>query len=94
MIYALLFSFIGYAFTAILMDDVFWGYRKWLTLLDAPDWLKKPLGLCPVCFTGQLTLWFSLPLLKFSYVGILSYIAVICINMIIVLILQKYVKGD
>lgn len=56
-------------------------YMRWLHTL--PLWLAKPLGLCKKCFTGQLTLWLMLPLVEWTYEGILTYLGIICINILI-----------
>jgi uncharacterized membrane protein len=92
MIYGIVFSFIGYVFTRILMEDLLISYQRWLHTL--PDWLGKPLGLCPVCFTGQLTFWGMLPLLRFDYLTIIMYLGTISINMIIVKTLEYVFKED
>jgi hypothetical protein len=86
-------SFIAYAFSVILMDDVAYSYGRFIQM-NLPLWLAKPMGLCPVCFTGQLTLWLSIWFVDWSYMGIILWLATISINMIIVLILMRYVKGD
>lgn len=89
----ILFAFIGFAFSSILMEDVLFFYRK-LIADKLPEWLSKPLGLCNVCFTGQLSLWGLLPFLETSYIGLIQYFGIISINMIIVTILNNYVKTD
>lgn len=94
MINFILLSFIGYAFTVILMDDVFFFWKKFIFSGRMPEYLAKPLGGCPVCFTGQLTLWVSIWFVDWTFIGVLYWISTISINMIIVLILMKYVKGD
>lgn len=94
-VYGIFFAFIGYIFTAILMDDVLIGYRRFLIMNRfIPEWAAKPLGLCPVCFTGQLSLWGSIPLVEWNYYGIVAWFGVISINMIMVLIFLKYVKNE
>jgi hypothetical protein len=93
-IYGLLFSLIGYAFTQIVMTDLLLGYRQWLIKTNKlPEWIKNPLGLCSVCFTGQISLWGMLPLLEWNYAQIIAYIGLISANMIIVLILQKLLEN-
>lgn len=95
-LYGLAFSFIGFAFTTILMNDLLLWYKRILTMTKAiPEWLKKPLGLCSVCFTGQLSLWGSLPLVELTYSGIILWFGVVCLNMVIVYILtHKYYEAD
>jgi hypothetical protein len=73
------------------MEDLLVSYTRLLHRL--PEWLGKPLGLCAVCFTGQLTLWAMLPFVRWTYLGIIEYIGVIAINMIIVKFLM-YVEKD
>ena len=56
-------------------------------------WLKKPLGLCGSCFTGQLSFWGMLPLLEWNYGVIVAYFGILSINIIIAYLLIKYVYG-
>jgi hypothetical protein len=91
--YGLLFAFIGYAISEILMNDLLFSYKVFLVNKVKPI-LARPLGLCSVCFTGQLTLWFSLPLVTWDYVGLISWFGVISINMIVVYILDRYVEFE
>ena len=52
-------SIVGYVFTSILLyEDVLNWYGRLLGKL--PGWLGKPLGLCSICFTGQLALWIQI----------------------------------
>ena len=92
MIYGLLFAFIGYAFSRILLEDVLLFYSRFLHRL--PEWVGKPLGLCAVCFTGQLSLWGMLPMVDFTYIGILHYLGIVSLNMILVKILIYAIKED
>ncbi len=87
-LYGLFFAFVGYGWAHILLEDIFAPVRRWL--LDLPPWLGKPLGLCGVCFTGQLTLWGMLPLVSLSYTSIIMYLGIVCINMIIVELISKH----
>lgn len=82
------FAFIGYVFTHILLDDLLCRYKQWL--MELPWYIGRPLGLCGVCFTGQITLWGVLPLVTWDYPTILMYLGVISINMIIVQIISKH----
>jgi len=86
-------AFIAYAFSIILMEDVAFRYSVFIQR-KLPLWLGKPLGLCPICFTGQLTLWLSIAYVDWNYLGIIAWLATISLNMIVVLILMRYVKGD
>lgn len=87
----ILYAFIGFVFTVILMDDLLIGYKRYLVSSKViPEWLKKPLGLCSVCFTGQLSLWGMLPLVVWNYEGIVLWIGTVALNMIIVLILTHH----
>lgn len=92
MIYTgIFFAFIGYAFTSVLMDDVLWKYKRYLLATETlPEWLKKPLGLCNVCFTGQLSLWGMIPFVEWTYQGILTWMGIVSLNIVIVLILNRY----
>ncbi len=57
-ILAFMCSVIGYVVPGILLyEDVLNWYARLLGRL--PEWLGKPLGLCAVCFTGQIALWSS-----------------------------------
>lgn len=94
MIEFVLLSFVGYAFTVILMDDILFSYKKFLYSGKVPEWIAKPIGMCPVCFTGQLTFWVTLFFVDWNFMGILYWLSTISVNMIVVLILMKYVKGD
>ena len=96
MIYTgIFFAFIGYAFTSILMDDVLWVYKRYLLATETlPEWLKKPLGLCNVCFTGQLSFWGMLPMVEWNYTGIITWLGIVSLNMIIILILNFYVNKE
>jgi hypothetical protein len=88
--YAIMFSFIGFAYTNIVLNDLAWPIKQHLLFNDKiPDWIRKPLGGCSICFTGQLTLWGSIPLVEWNYVGIISWIGIVSLNMIIVLMLNK-----
>lgn len=91
--YGLFLSVIGFVFTKVLMTDVLFFYKQFLHN-KVPAVIAKPLGLCSTCFTGQISLWFSLPLVTWNYVGIISFIGVVSINIIVVLILNKYVETD
>jgi hypothetical protein len=86
-------AFIAYAFSIIVMEDVAFGYTVFLQE-HIPLWLAKPLGLCPICFTGQLTLWTTIYFVNWTFMGVLAWLATISLNMIITLILMRYVKGD
>lgn len=92
MLTGLLFAPIGYVFTKVLMQDVFTPYRRLLYRL--PGWLGKPLGLCSVCFTGQLSLWGMLPFVELRYDSIIWYAGIISINIIIVKLLSYGIKED
>lgn len=49
-------SIVGHVVSNILLyEEVLNWYGKLLNKL--PTWLGKPLGLCVLCFSGQLTLW-------------------------------------
>lgn len=37
---------------------IFEPYQKLIRQL--PDWIRKPIGGCYICFTGQVCLWFYL----------------------------------
>lgn len=89
--FGLVIAFIGYGFTRIVMQDMLYKYTQWLHGL--PEWIAKPLGLCSVCFTGQLTLWLLLPLVQLEYKSIITYTGIIFINMTIVKLLT-YVEKD
>ena len=78
----LLIAPIGYVFTRILMEDLLIGYAR--LILRLPEWLNKPLGGCGVCFTGQASVWLLLPFVRWDYLGVLTYIGIVSINMIIV----------
>jgi hypothetical protein len=91
--YGLFFAFIGYAFSELLMNDLLYDYKLFLGL-KVKSWLARPLGLCSVCFTGQLTLWLSLPLVTWDYVGVISWLGVISVNMIVVYIMKLYVDFE
>ncbi len=84
-------SFIAYVFTRILLEDVLLRYTRFLHTL--PQWLGKPLGLCAVCFTGQLSLWAMLPLVCWDFSGIMTYLGIVSLNMIIVKFLT-YAEKD
>ena len=90
LIYGIFFAFIGYGFSHILLEDLLLPLKR--VLMTLPEWLGKPLGLCGICFTGQLSLWGMLPFLKLSYESIIMYLGIICINMIIVKLIGKH--GD
>jgi len=82
MVAGLYIAVITYAFTRILMEDMLLGYARFLYTL--PEWLGKPLGLCAVCFTGQLSLWALLPFVVWDFPGIIAYLGTVSLNMIIV----------
>ena len=93
--FGVFFAFIGYAFTKILMNDLLWGYKKYLVEnLILPEWIKNPMGLCSVCFTGQLSLWGMTPMVQWSYSGVLVWLGIVSLNMIIVKIIDRYVETD
>ena len=92
-LFGLFYAFIGYAFTVILMNDLLLGYKRVLTMNKTiPEWLKKPLGLCPICFTGQLSLWGCLPFVTWTVFGVFLWIGIICLNMTIVYILTHTIS--
>jgi len=86
-VFGLFFSAIGYVFTNVLLEDIFSFYARWLHTL--PWWLGKPLGLCSVCFTGQLTFWGMLPFFRFDYQSVIMYFGIISINIILVQLYEK-----
>jgi hypothetical protein len=87
----ILYAFVGFVFTVILMDDLLIGYKRYLVSSKAiPEWLKKPLGLCSVCFTGQLSLWGMIPWVTWTVFGIFVWIGIICLNITIVYILTQH----
>lgn len=52
-------SLIAFIFTEMIKDKmIFSFYQIWLAKL--PEWLAFPLGLCYMCFTGQVCLWYYL----------------------------------
>lgn len=94
-LYGLMFFPIGYVFTQVLMEDVLCFYTRFLHRL--PPMVAKPLGLCGACFTGQLSLWGTLPLLIKDlqatgqhYLYIIMYLSVVSINIILVTIFTKH----
>lgn len=80
--YGIVIAFIGYAFTRIIMEDLLAWYTR--AILRLPDWLNKPLGICGVCMTGQLSFWLLLPMVEWNYIGVLTFAGIISINMTIV----------
>ena len=80
--YGLFFAVMGYAFSRILLEDVFLFYTQWLHNL--PVWLGKPMGLCAVCLTGQLSLWGMMPLSGTTFTEIITHLGIVCLNMVIV----------
>ncbi len=87
MIYGLFFAAIGYVFTRVLMEDMLIPYTRWLHTL--PEWIGKPMGLCPACFTGQLSFWGMLPFFTFEYPSVIMYFGIISINIILVKIYEE-----
>jgi len=93
--FGIFFAFISYVFTRILMNDLLFEYKRYLTETTMiPEYLKNPMGLCMTCFTGQISLWGMLPLVQWSYSGILVWLGIVSLNMIIVTIIDRYVETD
>jgi hypothetical protein len=50
-------SIIAFIFVMLTENKmIFHFYKLWL--LKLPEWLSFPLGLCYMCFTGQVCLWY------------------------------------
>ena len=49
-------SLIAFIFTELTENKMlFHFYKRWL--LKLPEWIAFPLGLCYMCFVGQVCLW-------------------------------------
>jgi hypothetical protein len=93
--YALFFSVIGYAYSNIVLNDLGWRIKHFLLFNDNyPEWIRKPLGGCSICFTGQLTFWGSLALVEWTYTGLITLFGIVSINMIIVIFLNKTFENE
>ena len=57
MLITLYISVFAVVFCEMLITEgsIFAFYSKLISRL--PDWISKPLGLCPRCFAGQIALW-------------------------------------
>ena len=52
-------SLIAFIFTEMTHEGmIFHFYKLWL--LKLPEWIAFPLGLCYMCFVGQVCLWYYL----------------------------------
>lgn len=62
-------SVIGHVFSNILLyQDMFNWYGRLISRL--PGWIYKPLGLCSMCFSGQLAFWFCVIFLDWHWMDI------------------------
>jgi quinol-cytochrome oxidoreductase complex cytochrome b subunit len=87
--YGIFFAFIGYVYSNVLLNEFLWPFKERLLYDDKiPEWIRKPLGGCSICFTGQLTLWGSIPLVEWTYVGIVQWFGVVCLNIVLVAIIN------
>ena len=59
MIEILKISLIAFVFVMLTENKMIFSFYK-LWLLKLPEWIAFPLGLCYMCFTGQVCLWYYL----------------------------------
>jgi hypothetical protein len=52
-------SLIAFVFVMLTENKMIFSFYK-IWLLKLPEWISFPLGLCYVCFTGQVCLWYYL----------------------------------
>lgn len=60
-LHAILIGVFGYVFSNILIqpNQILSFYGKMLSRIKS-DYIRKPLGDCDACFSGQVALWYSL----------------------------------
>jgi hypothetical protein len=82
---AFLVASIGYVFTHVLITygNVLHFYSKLLEKIKY-EFVRKPLGECTLCFTGQLALWSGLCM--FDYIYIIPFI---CTSILFVIVLEN-----
>lgn len=57
--------------------NILYFYRQFLEWLDDKgfDWIAKPIGYCPKCFSGQLALWFYIFSFDYNLIEHVFFIA-------------------
>jgi len=68
-------SLIAFMFCALGQEkgDIFHWYQKLLRRL--PDFLRKPLGGCYMCFTGQICFWYFVITKPFKILELLFFVS-------------------
>jgi hypothetical protein len=68
-------SLIAFMFCALGQDedDIFFWYQQ--LIRNLPEWIRRPLGGCYMCFTGQVCLWYSLFTKPLQVVDLLFFIS-------------------
>ena len=83
-----LLSVVAYAWSEILLRTNMLFARVGRLLNKLPLWLRKPLGTCYICFSGQLSLWYYVIEYGFDFVGIAWFT---CATMTLVQVVKKIV---
>lgn len=82
-IIAFMCSIVGHVMSNILIyEDILNWYGRLIGKL--PEWLGKPLGICSICFTGQLAIWSSLVYCVMNKGGFLFVPYTICMAVFLV----------
>jgi hypothetical protein len=66
--------------------EIFDFYQRLIGRL--PEWLWKPLGGCPKCFTGQVCFWFFL-LKNYASYNLIDHLFFVSLGILISITLQK-----
>lgn len=82
---SILISVIGYVFTHNLIQagDILHFYKKLIQKIPYNS-LRKPLGMCTVCFTGQLALWLGIFYVGLDIVPLIQFIGLSILGVIII----------
>ena len=74
MIEAMKISLISFMFCALGTEGmIFEWYQKLIKRL--PDYIRKPIGGCYICFTGQVCLWYFVITEPFDVIELLFFIS-------------------
>jgi len=78
----------SYTFSNILIEPgMIFGWW-WKVLNRLPEWLKKPLGGCELCFGGQLSLWYYPIVHRASYAPV-THVMYIILTIFIIRIINR-----
>jgi hypothetical protein len=79
-------AIVAFIFSYVLIDEegIFAFYGRLINRL--PLWASKPLGMCELCFSGQLALWYGFFMDSYT---VPNHVIFICITILFTRIVGK-----